>query len=189
METTKIEAYDERTAKTEARRYLNSSQRLKGVLSRTPGKKGLLGIGKKPNNYEIQIFQQAVVEITYKEKAKIRATVGEKSASEKQETRPKTTTASGQGNGYNRWQTCRFGVERTEGQFGSFIIGACCTNNSAARTFGMMKWSTFIKLTTLPGQRGKSPFSSEAYVLTPGANCRECSQCYFYTKTRSKRPS
>lgn len=39
------------------------------------GKKGFLGIGKTPNKYEAEAFQQAVVEIIYKGKAKVSAKV------------------------------------------------------------------------------------------------------------------
>ena len=181
LETIVIEAYDELTAKMEAKQHLRIHGRVKGVLSMTPGKKILFGISRKPNSYEIQAFYPAIVEITYREKAKIHAIVGDESVLKKHKAKSKKEKTSDQGKGYKKWQSCRFGEERIEGQLGSFIVGACCTNSNAARNFGMMKWSSFIKLTAMSGQRGKSPFSTEAYVLAPGANCRECSKCYFYT--------
>jgi hypothetical protein len=42
------------------------------------GKRGFLGIGKTPSQYEIEVSRQALVEITYKVRAKVIATVGEK---------------------------------------------------------------------------------------------------------------
>lgn len=50
------------------------------------GKKRLWGIGKKPSQYEAEVFQQAVVEVTYKQRAKVSAKIGEfkRSASDMQ---------------------------------------------------------------------------------------------------------
>jgi hypothetical protein len=43
----------------------------------TSGSRGFLGIGKKPNQYEVEVLHQAIVEITYKTKAKISAEIGD----------------------------------------------------------------------------------------------------------------
>ncbi len=48
---------------------------VKGIMIKEPGKRGFLGIGKKPNSYEVEIAQQAIVEIKYKQKSRIRATL------------------------------------------------------------------------------------------------------------------
>jgi hypothetical protein len=40
------------------------------------GKKGVLGVGKKPNQYEVKVFQQAVVKIIFKIKVRIVAKIG-----------------------------------------------------------------------------------------------------------------
>lgn len=76
-----VEADDEQTARVQAERQIGSTERVEGITLIELGKKGLLGIGKKPNRYEIQVFRQAIVEVTYREKVKIRATIGEKTLS------------------------------------------------------------------------------------------------------------
>jgi hypothetical protein len=42
------------------------------------GRRGFLGIGRAPNKYEVRVHQQTVVQLTYKQKARIRATIGSK---------------------------------------------------------------------------------------------------------------
>ena len=100
--TIMVDALDERTARSRARyegcvsalqiihglvnerRYealafggrINESVRSGKLTLKSSGSKGFLGMGKKPNSYEIQIVQSAVVQVTYKERARIRATVG-----------------------------------------------------------------------------------------------------------------
>ena len=49
-------------------RELRTLEKLK-----TAGKKGVLGIGKKPNRYEVETFQEAGVEISYKTAARVKA--------------------------------------------------------------------------------------------------------------------
>lgn len=44
----------------------------------TLGNKGLLGIGRRPHHYEVEVMQPAIVEITYQEKAKIVARISKK---------------------------------------------------------------------------------------------------------------
>jgi len=64
-----VEAYDqasaEKLAKAAARQQFTSSAQVKGVRPMTEGRKGVLGIGKKASQYQADIFQPAVVEITY----------------------------------------------------------------------------------------------------------------------------
>lgn len=70
-------------AVVDEKRYLALARKLSGrfvqvratTLSKT-GNKGLFGIGKTPDSYEVQLAQQAVVEIHCRKKAIIRASVG-----------------------------------------------------------------------------------------------------------------
>jgi len=71
-----VQAFDERSVASEARRQLGEATLVKSLKLTVAGKKGFLGIGKTPNQYEAKVFQQAVVEITYKARAKVSATVG-----------------------------------------------------------------------------------------------------------------
>lgn len=63
-----VEAYDqasaEKLAKAAARQQFINAQ-VKGVRPMAEGRKGVLGIGKKASQYQADIFQPAVVEITY----------------------------------------------------------------------------------------------------------------------------
>jgi hypothetical protein len=70
------EAFDEQSAKAQVGNQIGNSAIIKALKLTTSGKQGFLGIGKKPNQYNAEIFQQAVVEITYKTKAKISAEIG-----------------------------------------------------------------------------------------------------------------
>lgn len=73
-----VESFDEQNARTQLESRIGKTETIK-VLSLTmtlAGKRGFLGIGKKPNQYEAQMLQQAIVEITYKTKAKISAEIG-----------------------------------------------------------------------------------------------------------------
>jgi len=53
------------------------SASVKNIKLLIPGAKGLLGFGRKPNRYEVELFQEGFVEITYKTKAKICAEIVE----------------------------------------------------------------------------------------------------------------
>lgn len=66
-----VEAFDEATAKRAVRGGF-----VQNVKLVTPGSKGVLGIGKKPNRYEIEVIRRAAVEVTYKTQAKVAAKVG-----------------------------------------------------------------------------------------------------------------
>jgi hypothetical protein len=71
-----VEAFDEQSARTQLESQIGNTAKIKSLRLAMAGKKGFLGIGKKPNQYDAEVCQQAVVEITYKAKAKISATVG-----------------------------------------------------------------------------------------------------------------
>ncbi|NTW44751.1 MAG: hypothetical protein HGB14_10060 [Anaerolineaceae bacterium] len=72
-----VEAFDEAGAKTESEGVIKkSSGLLKSIRMVTPGKSGLFGMGKKPNQYEVEILQQAFVGIKYKQRAEVIFTIG-----------------------------------------------------------------------------------------------------------------
>jgi len=48
---------------------------IKSIQLKSPERKGFLGIGKRSNLYNVNIFQQAIVKIRFRQKAKIRAQV------------------------------------------------------------------------------------------------------------------
>jgi len=80
-----VEAFDEQIAKSNAEweaLQQNKAMTVQNVKLVVVGQKGFLGIGKKPNQYEVELLepQPAIVEVTYKTKAKISATIGEKKA-------------------------------------------------------------------------------------------------------------
>lgn len=76
--TIAIEAFDEENALAEAKRRVGETALVRSADVIATGKKGFLGIGKKRNRYEVQISQLAVAEVTFKEKAKIRAAIGKR---------------------------------------------------------------------------------------------------------------
>jgi acyl carrier protein len=77
-----VEAADEENAKSiahsRARREFGSTAVVKSLRLMNAGSKGFLGIGAKPNQYQAEILQQGIVEVTYKTQAKIRAEIGRK---------------------------------------------------------------------------------------------------------------
>jgi hypothetical protein len=64
-----IAAYGDAEAKAKANRETESDAGLivESVEFASPGRKGVLGIGRKPNSYECTVFQQATVGIGYSE--------------------------------------------------------------------------------------------------------------------------
>lgn len=70
-----IEALDEQDARKRAKERIDDTASLRSVELVSPGRKGVLGIGRKLSIYKVQAFQRAVVEVTYKKKAKIVTTV------------------------------------------------------------------------------------------------------------------
>lgn len=78
QKTMTTEAFDEQNARAQIESRIGSEETIKSLRLSTAGKKGFLGIGKKPNRYQAEVFQQAVVEVTCKAKAKISTTFGEK---------------------------------------------------------------------------------------------------------------
>lgn len=73
-----VEAYDEQSAGVRAKNKSGGTAIIKAIRLVTSGSKGFLGIGKKPNQYEVEMLHQAVVEITYKTKSKISVQIADK---------------------------------------------------------------------------------------------------------------
>ena len=68
-----LDAFDEQNAGLSARveaRQLGGTATVRNFRLAIPGRKGFLGIGAKPNQYEAEILRPAVVEVTYKTKAR-----------------------------------------------------------------------------------------------------------------------
>lgn len=68
----------ENSASWQAKLQFNGDAVVERIRLVTKGSKGLLGFGEKPNQYEAELIQKAVVSITYKTKAKVSAQVGNK---------------------------------------------------------------------------------------------------------------
>jgi hypothetical protein len=71
--TVVVEAFEEQAARRQVKRgfkFLDS--RIESIKVTKKGKKGFLGRGKKPNTYEIQVFEPARVKFVFKGKARIR---------------------------------------------------------------------------------------------------------------------
>jgi hypothetical protein len=65
------EAFDGPTARDQVSGQLGEAMEIKDVRLTASGKKGILGIGKAPNQYEVDVFQRAVAVITHSTKVKI----------------------------------------------------------------------------------------------------------------------
>lgn len=72
------DACDEPTARAQVQGQIGDTAVIKALKLIASGKKGFLGMGKTPNQYEADVFQQALAEITHATKAKISVKVGEK---------------------------------------------------------------------------------------------------------------
>lgn len=79
-EVVRVEAFDEKDARLSAEKRVQSKYGNSAIVSQfklaTEGKKGFLGFGKTPNQYEFIISRLSVVEIVYKPKAKIIVEMG-----------------------------------------------------------------------------------------------------------------
>jgi hypothetical protein len=77
-EVIRVEAFDEQTAKSKVKEKLGDAPVIiKSIRVAVMGRKGFLGIGRQSNQYEANIFHQAIVEVTYKTKVRISAKFGE----------------------------------------------------------------------------------------------------------------
>ncbi|MFZ2631742.1 MAG: hypothetical protein WAX48_09180 [Desulfosalsimonadaceae bacterium] len=80
MVTLRLSAESEDSARKQAESKTDNTSVIQTVSLTIPGKKGFLGIGRTPNQYDIHILKKAVVEVTYKSDAKIVVTVGDQIA-------------------------------------------------------------------------------------------------------------
>ncbi len=71
----RVTAFTEEEARRKMNGISDEAIRLVGVELIETGKKGLLGMGKKPNMYELQLLYQAIVEIEYRSMAEISADI------------------------------------------------------------------------------------------------------------------
>jgi hypothetical protein len=71
-----IEAFGEDEARTKIESAFGDKASIQRVVLIDEGSNGFLGIGKIPDTFVIDVRQLAVVEITYREKAKIQAVIG-----------------------------------------------------------------------------------------------------------------
>jgi hypothetical protein len=76
-----VEAFDEQAATSLAKQKIDSTARIEGIMVKTAGSKGFLGMGKKPSLYQVTVFQPSVAEARFRRKAKIRVQIGEIPAS------------------------------------------------------------------------------------------------------------
>jgi hypothetical protein len=63
-------------AKSDIAGRFGANSRIKNVSLIAPAKKGILGVGKKPAQFKVDIITPAVVKISYKSKSRISAVVG-----------------------------------------------------------------------------------------------------------------
>ena len=69
-------AFDEQNAREQAEANTSTRDRIEAIELKSQGTRGFLGVGKKPNCYKVVIFHQAVAEVVFKEKARIRVRIG-----------------------------------------------------------------------------------------------------------------
>jgi hypothetical protein len=72
-----IEAADSFAANRQLRDQVQYQARILSIKLSAPGKRGFLGLGKRLSRYEAELDHKAVVEITYKAKAKISVDITE----------------------------------------------------------------------------------------------------------------
>lgn len=79
--TLQLLAENEASARKQSESKTDKTSALQTITLTIPGKKGFLGIGRTPNQYDIHILKKAVVEVTHKTDAKIVVTAGDDIAS------------------------------------------------------------------------------------------------------------
>lgn len=70
--TVRIQAWSEQEAKAEVEKSIGVDEKVESLRLVGEGRKGFLGIGKSKNDYEISLLKKAIVEVTYKQPAKLR---------------------------------------------------------------------------------------------------------------------
>jgi hypothetical protein len=77
-EVIRVEAFDEEAAKSSVQNQLRSMPAtITSVKMTKQGSRGFLGIGKTPNQYEVSVLHQAVVQVSYALDAKIVIEIGD----------------------------------------------------------------------------------------------------------------
>jgi hypothetical protein len=71
-----VDAFSEESAKEKIKTQIDYKDTITNIKTAVIGSKGVFGIGKKPNTYEISLFKPAKVEISYCTKAKITVKIG-----------------------------------------------------------------------------------------------------------------
>ena len=71
-----LQAHSQEQARALLQERLDKTQVLESLELTQAGKKGVLGIGRQPSEYEAVILQQAVVEVRYRDRATFAFTVG-----------------------------------------------------------------------------------------------------------------
>jgi len=73
-----VEAFEGQTARAQVEQSFKfMGPRIESMKLKETGRKGFLGRGKKPNTYEIQVFEPAWVTVVYNKKARIRVNLAE----------------------------------------------------------------------------------------------------------------
>jgi len=75
-EDIEVEAHNDGEAKNILKQRIDSTATIEGICMKTPGKRGFLGIGRKPGKYQGHVSQPAVAEVTFQRKARIRIELG-----------------------------------------------------------------------------------------------------------------
>lgn len=71
-----VAAHNDAEARTKLREQLSKTDVILGMTVRTPGRRGILGLGKKLADFQAEILSQAIVEVKFKLPAKIVAQIG-----------------------------------------------------------------------------------------------------------------
>ncbi len=74
----RVEAHDQAEASKAAHAKMDKTMRLASLRVVTPGKKGVLGLGRKPHQYVAKIVKQAIVEVSWEQKARLRVKIGDR---------------------------------------------------------------------------------------------------------------
>jgi hypothetical protein len=73
-----VESFSEEVARERLNQQIGEADVLTSFKLSMPGRRGFLGIGKQPAQYEAELLQQAVVEVICRTKAKLSVEVGDK---------------------------------------------------------------------------------------------------------------
>ena len=77
--TVTVEAFDESIARSQVMSQIENTAIIQTLNMTISGKKGILGIGKRPAQWEAKVFQPAIAEVTYQAKARISVEIGKDS--------------------------------------------------------------------------------------------------------------